>query len=721
MISGPLLILELLLLLAAASFGTYTSGAENSSSPLTCANVPYPFGLSGKAMKGFEIGCNGTSPILQLGNDTYKIEDISLLQGNLSIYVGAIGQSCEGNFKQESGWIDLKGTPYTISDTESSGNMLTIIGCAAEVLLQGPSGTSSCAAFCDSTVDALNGGSCLDLLGCCQASIPKGLKSFNMLLESVADVRSKYRTINISNVRIGCSRAFFVKESKFTYSMEMLPDVMSGIFSHDLYLMVFDWAIGNKTCEEARRNMETYACRNNSYCYNSTNGFGYRCNCSQGYYGNPYIENGCTDINECEDPEGNPCVGRCINEPGSFSCPCPHNKHGDGRKQGSGCTKKENETPSSLDVALGVGLSVSFILVIGSLLSYWVSKKRKLIKMKEKFFQQNGGLFLQQQNLSQGSNAALKIFSLKELEKATNNFSENQILGHGGYGTVFKGVLPSQNVVAIKKPKFVDQSQIEQFINEIFILSQINHRNVVRLLGCCLETQVPLLVYEFISNGTLFHHIHGESHDYSMPWKVRLRIATEAAEALAYLHSTASVPIIHRDIKSANILLDENYTAKVSDFGASRSVPFDQTHVTTLVQGTFGYLDPEYFHTSKLTEKSDVYSFGVVLVELLTREIPVSFARSEDQRNLATYFTLMFDEQCLLQLVEPQIVEEAGIEQLFIVAQLARRCLNLKGEERPTMKEVSMELEGLRRFHKQQLAPQNLDEVEHLPDCKDGK
>ncbi|XP_073112943.1 wall-associated receptor kinase 17-like [Elaeis guineensis] len=284
---------------------------------------------------------------------------------------------------------------------------------------------------------------------------------------------------------------------------------------------------------------------------------------------------------------------------------------------------------------------------------------------------------------------------------ATNNFNESQILGRGGYGIVYKGVLPSKEIVAIKKSKFVDESQIEQFINEIIILSQINHRNVVRLLGCCLETQVPLLVYEFISNGTLFHHIHGQSHGFSMPWEVRLRIAAEAAEALAYLHSAASVPIIHRDVKSTNILLDENYRAKVSDFGASRLVPFDQTHITTLVQGTLGYLDPEYFNTSQITKKSDVYSFGVVLAELLTRETPVSFARSEDQRNLATFFKLMFDEQHILQLIEPQILEEAGMEQLFLIAQLARRCLNLKGEERPTMKEVTMELEGLRRFHNQ--------------------
>ncbi|EHA8588442.1 hypothetical protein COCNU_scaffold005287G000010 [Cocos nucifera] len=176
-------------------------------------------------------------------------------------------------------------------------------------------------------------------------------------------------------------------------------------------------------------------------------------------------------------------------------------------------TKKYEVLPQKLPRKSGtkfgasVGLSLSLIIT-GSLWLYWLSSKRKLIKMKAKFFLQNGGLFLQQQILSQGSDATLKIFSIEKLKKATNSFKERQILGRGGYGTVYKDVLPSQKVVAIKKSKLVDESPIEQFIDEITILSQINHKNVVKLLGCCLETQVPLLVHEFISNGTLFHHIH---------------------------------------------------------------------------------------------------------------------------------------------------------------------------------------------------------------------
>ena len=343
------------------------------------------------------------------------------------------------------------------------------------------------------------------------------------------------------------------------------------------------------------------------------------------------------------------------------------------------------------------GISVGpLVLLVGGSWIYWGLKKRRLIKLKEKFFQQNGGLLLQEKlSNHQGSVETAKIYSAEELEKATNNYDENRVLGQGSYGTVYRGILPNNKVVAIKKSKIGSQSQVEQFINEITVLTQVIHRNVVKLLGCCLETEVPLLVYEFITNGTLFDHIHDKGQSFLLSWEKRLKIATETAGALAYLHSATSVPIIHRDVKTANILLDDNFTAKVSDFGASRIIPLDQTELSTLVQRTFGYLDPEYFHTSQLTEKSDVYSFGVVLAELLTGKMALSFDGPESDKNLAMYFVSAVKGDHLLQILEDHIVEEGNIKQIKEAANLAKRCLNVRGEDRPSMKEVAMELEGL--------------------------
>ena len=180
---------------------------------------------------------------------------------------------------------------------------------------------------------------------------------------------------------------------------------------------------------------------------------------------------------------------------------------------------------------IGVGL---LVLLVGGSWTYWGLKNRKLIELKEKFFQQNGGLLLQQILSNHRDFVEIaRIYSAEELEKATDNYNESRVLGQGGYGTVYRGILPDNRVIAIKKSKIGSQCQVEQFINEIAILTQINHRNAVQLLGCCLETEVPLLVYEFITNGTLSDHIHDKSRSFLLSWEKRLKIAIETAEALA--------------------------------------------------------------------------------------------------------------------------------------------------------------------------------------------
>ncbi|XP_062081334.1 wall-associated receptor kinase-like 1 [Humulus lupulus] len=365
----------------------------------------------------------------------------------------------------------------------------------------------------------------------------------------------------------------------------------------------------------------------------------YRCDCREGYRGSAYIQDGC---------------------------------------QGVGS-------------ALGV-----LVLVFGTWRLYKFIMKRKEIKQKKTFFKRNGGLLLEQQIHSSENNVEqTKLFDAKELEKATNNFCIDRVLGQGGQGTVYKGMLEDGKIVAIKKSKIIDEAKLSEFINEVVILTQINHRNVVKLLGCCLETDVPLLVYEFVPNGTLSEYIHDKNAEFPFTWSMRLRIATEVAGALSYLHSAASFPIYHRDVKSTNILLDEKLRAKVADFGTSRTISLEQTHLTTLVYGTFGYLDPEYFQSSQFTDKSDVYSFGVILVELLTGQKAISAARSEEGRSLATYFIMTMEENSssLFDILDGQVLKEAPKEEIIVVADLAQRCLHLNGRNRPTMKEVAKELE----------------------------
>ncbi|XP_078162461.1 wall-associated receptor kinase 17-like [Carex rostrata] len=692
-----------------------------------CNSVPYPFGAPGVAREGFEVVCTSTAtgkainhkpsgnltqgnlnPSLQLPTGEYLIQNISL-QGQVSIFTGPIYQQCnysgDETLTHGTGWLNLTGTPFTLSKNDTT---FVVIGCDDVVMIEGVAGVSNgggknfrsggCVAFCSNSSSRIDG-SCSGL-GCCQMPLPGDLKSFELNLYKVQNT-------GVDPLR-NCSAAFFTTHNEFSFKTAYFDEYFSTSVGD--YVAVLNWAIGDKSCEEAEKDVNSFACKENSRCYDSLTGAGYLCNCSQGYDGNPYAQGGCSDVDECQDPGLNPCSGHCINIEGGVRCGCPSGMIGDGRKEGSGCSKTSKKA-SPLNVILGICLCLVFVLAMASFYIFSRLQRRKLVKMRSEFFRQNGGWLLQQRLASQGIDSTTKIFTAEELQRATDNYSENRILGQGGYGTVYKGVLSNAQVVAIKISKLIDENQVEQFVNEITILSQINHRNVVRLLGCCLETQVPLLVYEFISNGTLSEHIHSQN---CLTWEDRLRISRETVRAIAYLHSAASFPVIHRDIKSSNILLDENYTAKVSDFGASRSVPFDQTHVTTLVQGTLGYLDPEYFHTSQLTEKSDVYSFGVVLAELLTGQKPISFARPEECRNLATYFASLVDEGRLIQATEPRLLKEAKFDELHCVAHIARRCINVKGEERPTMKEVALELEGLTKPVKKKFNDENIQQKEGL-------
>ncbi|KAK3130303.1 hypothetical protein QOZ80_6BG0491550 [Eleusine coracana subsp. coracana] len=327
--------------------------------------------------------------------------------------------------------------------------------------------------------------------------------------------------------------------------------------------------------------------------------------------------------------------------------------------------------------------------------AYVIREKRKLYHIKKKYFRQHGGLLLFEEIKSR-QGVAFKIFSEAELQQATNWFDEQQVIGHGGHGKVYKGVLKGNVEVAVKRCITIDEQQKKQFGKEMLILSQINHKNIVKLLGCCLEVEVPMLVYEFIPNGTLFHLLHGNQGRY-ISLSTRLRIAYESAEALAYLHSCASPPIIHGDVKSTNILLDIDYTTKISDFGASILAPNDESQFVTLVQGTCGYLDPEYMQTCQLIDKSDVYSFGVVLLELLTRKKAFHLDGPEDHKSLSMEFLFAIKNKKLEDILDDQIKNDENMEFLGEIALVARQCLEMSGVNRPSMKEVAEKLDSLRK------------------------
>ncbi|KAL8146335.1 hypothetical protein AgCh_004179 [Apium graveolens] len=651
----------------------------------TCGSlvVPYPFGTTKgcyleNRSNSFLINCTDDTPLL--GNGNLQVLNISL-DGHIHVLAPVSNACYDALGELRDGMrYNLGLSKFQINSTR---NKFTVIGCSTLALITGyrvQNYTTGCASVCDGVESVVNG-SCSGI-GCCQTSLPKGARDFDVSFQA-------FKTSVLA--KVPCSSAFVVEDGAYNFSSSHLTALDKTSFP-----VMLDWAVGNETCEMARKNRTSFACvAPDSTCIESIyEGAGYQCNCPSGYEGNPYLSNGCIDIDECATLRPCHSTETCRNQPpGSYLCECPHGL----KNSTQGCVKISHAAGSG--IAIGVSMSL-FVLVVGTTWIYWLKEKRKQIKQKEKFFAQNGG-FMLREKLSKHNELSetTRLFTEEDLKKATSNYAETGIIGRGGYGTVYKGVVSPDNVVvAIKKSKPSEQSHVSQFINEVIILSRINHINVVNLIGCCLETEVPLLVYEYITNGTLSDHIHGKDNATYLSWELCLQIAAEIAGAIAYLHSAASPPIIHRDIKSANILLDENFTAKVADFGASKVVPRDQAEIATLVQGTFGYMDPEYLHSSELTEKSDVYSFGVLLAELLTGERALSFDRPEKDRSLAMYFiSSMRTGNGMPDIIHKNLFsEEKNIQQIKQVALLAARCLNVTGVKRPSMKEVATELDGLK-------------------------
>ncbi|CAL9762657.1 unnamed protein product [Musa acuminata subsp. burmannicoides] len=385
--------------------------------------------------------------------------------------------------------------------------------------------------------------------------------------------------------------------------------------------------------------------------------------------------------------------GVCGYESSKPTCLCS-----DGSAADDSCDKGSH----TKKIVIGVSVGVGGLLVIVTFLGLFLFRRKKRNRLSPVLLSRRAS----SEPVSSKKDPELgnehygtQVFEYEELHEATDGFNASNEVGDGGFGTVYKGKLRDGRTVAIKRLYENNFRRVEQFMTEVHILSSLRHHNLVSLYGCTSRhSRELLLVFEFVPNGTVADHLHGpRACEEGLPWPVRMSIAIETAQALSYLHAVTP-PIVHRDVKTNNILLDRSFRVKVADFGLSRLFPLNVTHVSTVPQGTPGYVDPEYHQCYQLTDKSDVYSFGVVLVELIASKPAVDITRHRHEINLAKMAVNKIQNEELDQLVDPRLWRQSNSEVIWMIRQVAEvafGCLQEERDMRPTMKEVLEALRGI--------------------------
>ncbi|XP_030475101.2 probable serine/threonine-protein kinase PBL7 [Syzygium oleosum] len=364
---------------------------------------------------------------------------------------------------------------------------------------------------------------------------------------------------------------------------------------------------------------------------------------------------------------------------------------------------ERKERAALVIIVVLASLAMASLLVAFSYYCYIRNKVSKRLKKARGFNDVEKGGF---GDLQVASENGLQVFSFKQLHSATGGFSKSNVIGHGSFGLVYRGVLSDGRKVAIK---FMDQTGKqgeEEFKVEVELLSRLHSPYLLALLGYCSDHNHKLLVYDFMANGGLQEHLYplsSSSARYSkLDWETRLRIALEAAKGLEYLHEHINPPVIHRDFKSSNILLDRNFHAKVSDFGLAKlGSEKAGGHVSTRVLGTQGYVAPEYALTGHLTTKSDVYSYGVVLLELLTGRVPVDMKRPPGEGVLVSWaLPQLTDREKVVQIMDPALEGQYSLKEVIQVAAIAAMCVQPESDYRPLMADVVQSLVPLAKNHR---------------------
>ncbi|CAO2145159.1 unnamed protein product [Urochloa humidicola] len=642
--------------------------------------IPYPFSIiEGCSLnESFMIFCNHSYNPPRPFYREYEVNSITPETGEMTVSA-PVAHICYSShnttYSRKPRTYNFTGSPFLISPEKNEFTAVALLGdwdgSGDDRYLSG------CITTCLGLQKAADDGQNCTGLGCCQTTLPSNLENLKVGW-SIGNATPINRAWKYSS----CNYGFVASKGWYHFKRRHLNGSGDDIAPYKQVPLVLDWAIpaskdgaccvSNKSYPEpVRKGRQWYVCK-----------------CSDGYRGNPYIDEGCKPIDKC-GPEKPDCgSGReCIPIDGTYQCKC---KFG---RRGSDC--------KPIIPAKSVAVTASFVAILLLALLVWFAWKVHKEAERRACFDRNGGDILKHMNIN--------IFTKLQLEKITNHYDTP--IGRGAFGKVYRGTTHENLRVAVKCSiiEGMKPSPDNDLANEIATLFEIRHANLVRLIGCCLETEVPMLVLEYVSNGSLYSVLHCGSTPSVLPLSVRLDIAIGSAQALAYMHSHGGRSLVHGDVKTGNILLGDNLTPKVSDFGSSKLESMAR-HGNVGIMGDLSYIDPVYKATGHFTHKSDVYSFGVVLLELITRKtakygnnnnsLPVDFVKSCKEEGNGRK---MYDRDIILS--DGEALSHHYVECLDQIGMLAVRCLKEDRDERPSMAEVVEELMQVKlrsssRWHK---------------------